>query len=77
MLDLAFTDEQEMLREVVRSLLAEHASPTVVREMEDHPVGYPADLWKQLGALDLLGLLVPEAHGGSGMSGRWPRHRTS
>ena len=55
MLDLAFTEEQEMLREVVRSLLAEHASPTVVREMEDHPVGYPADLWKQLGALDLLG----------------------
>ena len=68
MLDLAFTQEQEMLREVVRSLLAEHSSPTVVREMEDDPVGYPADLWKQLGALDLLGLLIPEAHGGSGMS---------
>ena len=67
MLDLAFTEEQEMLREVVRSLLAEHASPTVVREMEDHPVGYPADLWKQMGALDLLGLTIPEAHGGSGM----------
>jgi alkylation response protein AidB-like acyl-CoA dehydrogenase len=67
MLDLAFTEEQEMLRDVVRSLLAEHSPPTVVREMEDHPVGHPADLWKQLGALDLLGLLVPEAHGGSGM----------
>ncbi len=68
MLDLAFTEEQDMLREVVRSLLAEHAPLTVVREMEDHPVGYPADLWKQLGALDLLGLLLPEAHGGSGMT---------
>jgi alkylation response protein AidB-like acyl-CoA dehydrogenase len=68
MLDLAFSPEQEMLREVVRSLLAEHSSPAVVREMEDDPVGYPVDLWKQLGALDLLGLLVPEAHGGSGMS---------
>lgn len=68
MLDLAFTEEQDMLREVVRSLLAEHAPLTVVREMEDDPVGFPADLWKQLGALDLLGLLLPEAHGGSGMS---------
>jgi alkylation response protein AidB-like acyl-CoA dehydrogenase len=68
MLDLAFTEEQEMLREVVRSLLAEHAPPTVVREMEDDPVGYPAELWKRLADLDLLGLLVPEAHGGSGMS---------
>jgi alkylation response protein AidB-like acyl-CoA dehydrogenase len=68
MLDLAFSEEQEMLREVVRNLLAEHASPTVVREMEDDPVGYPVDLWKQLAALDLLGLLLPEAHGGSGMT---------
>jgi alkylation response protein AidB-like acyl-CoA dehydrogenase len=68
MLDLAFTEEQDMLREVVRSLLAEHAPLTVVREMEDDPVGYPADLWKRLGALDLLGLLLPEAHGGSGMT---------
>jgi alkylation response protein AidB-like acyl-CoA dehydrogenase len=68
MLDLAFTEEQEMLRAVVRSLLAEHAPLTVVREMEDDPVGYPADLWKRLAELDLLGLLLPEAHGGSGMS---------
>jgi alkylation response protein AidB-like acyl-CoA dehydrogenase len=68
MLDLAFTEEQDMLREVARNVLAEHAPLTVVRELEDDPVGYPADLWKQLGALDLLGLLLPEAHGGSGMS---------
>ena len=67
MLDLAFTEEQEMLREVARGLIAEHAPLTVVREMEDHPVGYPAGLWKQLGDLDLLGLLLPEEHGGSGM----------
>jgi alkylation response protein AidB-like acyl-CoA dehydrogenase len=68
MLDLAFTTEQEMLREVVRSLLAEHSPPGVVRAMEDDPVGYPADLWRRLAELDLLGLLLPEAHGGSGMS---------
>jgi alkylation response protein AidB-like acyl-CoA dehydrogenase len=68
MLDLAFTEEQDMLRGVVRSMLAEHAPLTVVRRLEDDPVGYPADLWAQLGALDLLGLLLPEAHGGSGMT---------
>src|SRR5690606_770758 len=64
----AFTDEQEMLREVVRSLLAEHAPPQVVRDMEDDPVGYPADLWRRFAELDLLGLLLPAEHGGSGMS---------
>lgn len=68
MLDLAFTEEQDMLRGVVRSMLAEHAPLTAVRQLEDDPVGYPTDLWAQLGALDLLGLLLPEAHGGSGMS---------
>jgi alkylation response protein AidB-like acyl-CoA dehydrogenase len=68
MLDLTFTEEQQMLREVVRNLCAEHTPLAVVRELEDDPVGYPVDLWKQLAALDLLGLLLPEAHGGSGMT---------
>src|SRR5271155_1640624 len=36
--------------------------------MEDAPVGYPAALWTQLGELDLVGLLLPEAYGGSGMT---------
>ena len=67
MLDLTFSQEQEMLREVVRSLVAEHAPPSVVRDMEDDPHGFPADLWKRLAGLDLVGLLLPEEHGGSGM----------
>lgn len=68
MLDLTFSDEQEMLRDVVRGLLAEHAPLTVAREMEDDPVGYPDELWKRMAELDLLGLLLPEEHGGSGMT---------
>lgn len=68
MLDLTFSQEQDMLREVVRGLCAEHSPLTVVRELEDDPTGYPVDLWKQLAELDLLGLLLPEAYGGSGMT---------
>jgi len=67
-LDLSFSQEQDMLRDVVRGLCAEHAPLSVVREMEDDPSGYPPELWKQLADLDLLGLLLPEEHGGSGMS---------
>ena len=66
MLDLAFSAEQDMLRDVVRSVLAEHAPAAVVREVEDDPVGYPTELWSRLADLDLLGLLVPVEHGGSG-----------
>ena len=67
-LDLEFDQEQELLRQTARDVLARHCSPDVVRAMEDDPVGYPAELWTQLGALDLIGLLLPEEYGGSGMS---------
>jgi alkylation response protein AidB-like acyl-CoA dehydrogenase len=68
MLDLDFDQEQELLRQTARELLAKHCSLDVVRAMEDDPVGYPPALWTQLGELDLIGLLLPEEYGGSGMS---------
>ncbi len=68
MLDLDFTDEQQMLREMLRGLLGQYASNEQVRELEDDPTGYSADLWAQLRELDLLGLLLPAEYGGSEMS---------
>jgi alkylation response protein AidB-like acyl-CoA dehydrogenase len=67
-LDLDFDQEQELLRQTARDVLARHSPLEVVRQMEDDPVGYPAALWNQLGELDLIGLLLPEEYGGSGMS---------
>src|SRR5271165_5042845 len=49
-------------------MLGRHCPLDVVRQMEDDPVGYPTALWEQLGELDLIGLLLPEEYGGSGMS---------
>ena len=68
MLDLEFTPEQQMLRETVRGVCATYCPLSTVRELEDDPVGYSAELWKQLGHLDLIGLLLPEEHGGAGMT---------
>src|SRR6202046_2562578 len=68
MLDLDFDQEQELLRQTARDVLARHSPLEVVRQMEDDPVGYPTALWTQLGELDLIGLLLPEEYGGSGMS---------
>ncbi len=68
MLDLEFDQEQELLRQTVRDVLEKYSPLDVVRAMEDDPVGYPATLWTQLGELDLIGLLLPEEYGGSGMS---------
>ena len=76
-MDLDLTEEQEMLRQLVRGL-CETASPlTAVRELEDDPVGYSTDLWSQLAELDLLGLMLPEAYGGSGMTAIVPAPRPS
>ncbi len=67
-MDLDFSEEQEMLREMVRGVCSSYANLDVVRAMEDDPVGYPPELWKQLGELDLIGLTLPAAYGGSEMS---------
>jgi alkylation response protein AidB-like acyl-CoA dehydrogenase len=67
-MDLDFTPEQDLLRETVAGLCARHADLDVVRRLEDDPLGYPEKFWLQLGELGLLGLTLPEEHGGSGMS---------
>ena len=80
MLDLDFTDEQRMLREMVSGLCAQYASIEGVRAMEDDPVGYSTEMWAQLGELGILGLTIPESHGGSappGAAGRRGSRRWS
>ena len=67
-MDLDFTAEQDMLREMVRSVCAASSSLDTVRALEDDPVGYSTELWKQLAELDLLGLMLPVEYGGSGMT---------
>jgi alkylation response protein AidB-like acyl-CoA dehydrogenase len=66
-LDLSFSAEQDMLRDTVRKVCATFSPLSVVRALEDDPAGYPAEMWKQLAELDLVGLLLPPEYGGSGM----------
>lgn len=68
MLNLDFTDEQDMLRDMVRGLCAQHVSADAVRALEDDPVGYSPAMWQQMAELGLVGLLLPEEHGGAGSS---------
>ena len=67
-MDLDLTEEQQMIADMTRSMLEEHSPVEVVRDMEDDPKGYPEELWKQMGELGLNGILIPESHGGGGMS---------
>ena len=67
-MDLEFSAEQEMLREMVRGLCASASPLEEVRNLEDDAVGYSPEFWKQLTELDLIGLMLPTEYGGSGMT---------
>ncbi len=64
----AFTADQIELRDGLRDLLTDACPPaTVSSAWAESPGPVPA-LWKQLGAVGLLGLLAPEQAGGLGCS---------
>ncbi|MDH3705333.1 MAG: acyl-CoA/acyl-ACP dehydrogenase [Acidimicrobiia bacterium] len=67
-MDLDFTEEQDMLRDAVAGICADRSSLEVVRQLENDDRGYADDFWQAIAELGLLGLIIPEAHGGTGMS---------
>lgn len=67
-MDLNFSEEQQLLRDTVRGVCERYAPLSVVRALEDDPRGYPEDFWRELGSLGVVGLLLPEEHGGGGQS---------
>jgi alkylation response protein AidB-like acyl-CoA dehydrogenase len=62
---LALGDEERMLRDTVRDLLAEHSPVAAVRRLRDAPecAGYDAKLWRRLVELGATELLLPNETG--------------
>ncbi|MCP4004362.1 MAG: acyl-CoA/acyl-ACP dehydrogenase [bacterium] len=68
-LELGFTDEQEQLRELVRSFLAANSSEEDVRALMQTEEGFDEKVWSQMAEeLGLPGLLIPEQFGGAGLT---------
>jgi alkylation response protein AidB-like acyl-CoA dehydrogenase len=68
-MNFAFTEEQEQLRQFVRSFLQDKSSESAVREQMETERGYDAAVWKQMAdQLGLQSLIVPEEYGGQGFS---------
>jgi alkylation response protein AidB-like acyl-CoA dehydrogenase len=65
-MDFTFSDDQDALREGVRSLLSDHGM-AYVRAMVDDERGFTDEVWSAMTALGWPGLLVPEADGGLGL----------
>ena len=62
-MDLDFSEEQQMLRDTLRSLCAEHSTIEVVRAVEDDAKGYTDEFWGKLAELGITGLTLPEPWG--------------
>jgi acyl-CoA dehydrogenase len=62
------SDEQKMLADQVRALLAQRSSPDRLRALIGEKAEWDAALWSELCALGLPGAALPERCGGLGLS---------
>ena len=65
-MDFAFTDEQHAVSEAAMGLLSGLVDAERILAVEQTDDVVDRELWAALSAADLLGLAVPEAHGGGG-----------
>ncbi|WP_227996421.1 acyl-CoA dehydrogenase family protein [Nocardia australiensis] len=65
-MDFELTDEQIMLRDTVRELLARNYDPESRLKVTDTELGWSRDVWRQLAELGVLGLSFTEEDGGVG-----------
>jgi isovaleryl-CoA dehydrogenase len=65
LLDFGLGETVDLLRESVRRFAAEEIAPRAAEI--DRKNEFPADLWRKLGQLGVLGMTVEEAYGGAGL----------
>ncbi|HYK76096.1 MAG TPA: acyl-CoA dehydrogenase family protein, partial [Daejeonella sp.] len=64
-MDFSITDNQKMIIEMVRDFAEKHIRPHVMEWDESQT--FPIELFHKLGELGLMGVLVPQEYGGSGL----------
>ena len=66
-MNFAFSEEQDQLRDFVRSFLEEKSSEDDVREQMETDQGYDEAVWSQMAEqMGLQALAIPEEYGGQG-----------
>ncbi len=65
-MDFTLTDEQEAIRDLTARILTEQLPPDRLRALEQEPVWFADHVWHRLADAGLLGICLPEAHGGGG-----------
>ena len=65
-MDFKESENQKMIREMVRDFAEKEIRPNVMKW--DEAQEFPVPLFKKLGELGLMGVFIPEEYGGSGMN---------
>jgi alkylation response protein AidB-like acyl-CoA dehydrogenase len=68
MMDLRFSETQEILKKMARDFLATECPKTLVRKLEQSEEGYSPEIWNKMAELGWMGLIIPEEYGGMGYS---------
>lgn len=63
-MDFNYTENQKMIADMVSDFAEKHIKPDMMKWDESQE--FPVDLFKKLGDLGLMGVLVPTEYGGSG-----------
>lgn len=65
-MDFSYSENQKMIADMVQQFGKQNITP-FVREWDDNQI-FPVEVFKKLGELGLMGVLVPTEYGGSGFS---------
>lgn len=66
-MDFTFSEDQLAVAELAGRIFSDVATPARVREIEATDDRFDAGLWAELAKANLLGISLPEEHGGSGL----------
>jgi alkylation response protein AidB-like acyl-CoA dehydrogenase len=66
-MDIGFTEEQELLRDSARRFLESECDTQFVRRRMAEPAAVTDEFWRKLADQGWLGIVYPEAEGGSGL----------
>ena len=72
-MEIELNDNQKMISQMVRDFGAKHIKPKIMEW--DETQEFPLQLFKELGKLGLMGVMVPEQYGGSGFG--YPEYVTT
>ena len=63
-----FDEDQLLFQTSVSDFLTRECTPEQIRDLWSSPTGRSSERWQQLADMGVLGILVPEVHGGLGMN---------